>query len=134
MNKRIIMIIGIVLSIGMFAAVAMACPWDGNWGGWGWGSGSGYTANQGATYQAFMNDTASLREKIAAKHGEYNALMAQQNPDPKRAAQLQGEIANLNNQIQQKAQKYNVSARGNYGGMGNNMNWHRGYCNHMGCW
>jgi septal ring factor EnvC (AmiA/AmiB activator) len=78
-----------------------------------------------------MNDSASIREKIAAKHGEYNALMAQQNPDPKRAAQLQEDIAKLNNQIQQNAQKHNVNSwDANRQG---SPNYHQ-YCNYRGCW
>ncbi len=109
--------------------------WDGNWGGsrdgWGWGSNSGYYDNQDDSYQNFINDSASIREELAARHGEYNALMAQQNPDPKQAGQVQADIAKLNNQIQQKARKYNVSSRGsrNSGSQYDNR-----YCSYRGCW
>ncbi|MCD6586520.1 MAG: hypothetical protein J7K96_12220 [Desulfobacteraceae bacterium] len=131
MYKRIIMILAVMMSAGFIAGSAMACSWDGDWGGCGRGSGSGYYGNQNSYNQSFMNDTASIREEIAAKHGEYSALMAQQNPDPKRAGQLQEEIAKLNNQIQQKAQKYNVPSRGaNHSA---SPNYHE-YCNYRGCW
>jgi zinc resistance-associated protein len=131
MYKRIIMILAVMVSAGFIAGSAWACPWDGNWGGYGWGSGSGYYDNYGVNNQDFMNDTASIREELAAKHGEYNALMSQQNPDPKQAGQLQADIAKLNNQIQQKAQKYNMPSWGEYNsGSPNN---HR-YCGYRGCW
>ena len=131
MYKRIIMILAVILSVGFIAGSAWACYWDGSWGNSGWGYDSNHYGNQSSNYQNFMNDSASLREEIAAKHGEYNALMAQQNPDPERAAQIQKDIAKLNNQIQQKAQKYNMNAWGaNHPA---SPNYHQ-YCNYKGCW
>lgn len=135
MYKRIIMILAVIMSAGFIAGSVMACPWDGNWGGnrdsWGWGSNSGYYDNRGGSNQDFMNDTASIREELAAKHGEYNALMAQQNPDPKLAGELQAAIAKLNNQIQQKAQKYNVPSRGSHNSA---SQYDHRYCGYRGCW
>ncbi len=128
MYKRIIMILAVIVSAGFIAGSAMACPWGWDWG---WGSDSDYYDSRGDSYQSFIKESASIREELAAKHGEYNALMAQQNPDPKRAGELQADIARLNNQIQQKAQKYNVSSpRGNNPASQYN---HR-YCSHRGCW
>ncbi len=134
MYKRIMMILAVIMSAGFIAGSVWACPWYGNWGGnwdsWGWGSDSGYYDSQDNSFQSFINDSASIREELAARHGEYNALMAQQNPDPKRAGELQADIARLNNQIQQKAQKYNVSSRGaNHSGSPNH-----GHCGYRGCW
>jgi zinc resistance-associated protein len=119
------------MSVGFIAGSAWACYWGGNSGNSGWGHDSNYYGNQSSNYQNFMNDSASIREQIAAKHGEYNALMAQQNPDPKRAAKLQEEIAKLNNEIQQKGQKYNVDSWG--GNRPASPNYHQ-YCNYRGCW
>jgi zinc resistance-associated protein len=131
MYKRIIMILAVIMSVGFIGGSAWACQWDGNWGNSGWSQDSNYYGNQSSSPQNFINDSASLREEIAAKHGEYNALMAQQNPDPERAAQLQKDIAKLNNQIQQKAQEYNVPSRGaNHSA---SPNYHQ-YCNYKGCW
>ena len=135
MYKRIMMILAVIVSAGFIAGSVWACPWGWDWGGSrdsrGWGSDSGYYDNRDDNYQNFINDSASIREELAAKHGEYNALMAQQNPDPKRAGELQAEIAKLNNQIQQKAQKYNVSSRGSHNSASQYDN---RYCSHRGCW
>jgi hypothetical protein len=123
MYKRIIMILAVLMSAGFIVGSAWACQWDGNRGGSGWGYDSGYYGNQSGSYQNFMNDSASFRE--------YNALMAQQNPDPKQAGQLQEDIAKLNNQIQQKAQEYNVPSRGAKHSASPN---YHAYCNYRGCW
>jgi zinc resistance-associated protein len=125
------MILAVLMSAGFIVGSAWACQWDGNWGDSGWDSGSGYYDNQNSNNQSFMKDTASIREEIAAKHGEYNALMAQQNPDSKQAGQLQEDIAKLNNQIQQKAQEYNMPSRG--AKHSTSPNYHA-YCNYRGCW
>lgn len=129
MNKKTIISIAAILTFGILTATAMACPWDGyQGGGWGWGGNNGaYNNNynnQGASYQKFMTETASIREKLASKNGEYNALMAGQNPDPKRAAALSAEIAGLHDQLRQKSSAYNMPGNGGYNGP---MPYH-GYC------
>ena len=128
MYKRIMMILVVIVSAGFIAGSAMACPWGWDWG---WGSDSDYYDSRDDSYQSFINESASIREELAAKHGEYNALMAQQNPDPKRAGELQADIAKLNNQIQQKEQKYNVSSRGSHNSA---SQYDHRYCSHRGCW
>ncbi|MBW1801717.1 MAG: periplasmic heavy metal sensor [Deltaproteobacteria bacterium] len=71
--------------------------------------------NPGGAYQNFLNDTVQLRQDLAAKQREYNALMAQPNTDPKRAGQLSGEIATLHQQLQAKAQASGLPGPGSYG-------------------
>jgi hypothetical protein len=93
------------------------------WAQWG---GSGYMNNGNS---AFMDDTVQLRSDLAAKQAEYNALMVQKNPDPKRAAQLSREVSSLNEQIRTKAREFanngssynNMPMRGNMMQMRGNM-------------
>ncbi|MFZ5571878.1 MAG: hypothetical protein ACOZF0_15875 [Thermodesulfobacteriota bacterium] len=55
------------------------------------------------THQKFLAETAPLREELAAKRGEYRAIMAQEDPDPKRAGELSREMTKLQDQIRLKA-------------------------------
>lgn len=100
---------------GPDGGAAWACPGCGYHGGGGWNGNPGYYGDTAPNSQQFYNETASLREELAAKRGEYNALIAQDNPDPKQAAQLQKEIARLQNQIQSNAQAYNNPPTGAHG-------------------
>jgi len=117
MKKLIITFVALVSisALGFVGSQVWAC-W---WGGYHGSSTEGYypNTNPGSTYQDFLNDTAKLRQELAAKQGEYNALMAQPNPDPKKAAQLSQEIARIHDQLQTKAQAYGLNMptpRGNY--------------------
>jgi len=112
--KRFVMVSALVVFLGLLASQALACWWDGNYGGhmMGWGSGRGYYP------QSFLNETATLRQELAAKQGEYNALMAQSNPDPNRAAQLSQEIVGLQDQLQAKAQARGFMGPRGYNGYG----------------
>lgn len=87
------------------------------------GCGKGYhqnlTEEQVQARQAFMKETAGLRQDLAAKVGEYRALMAGDNPDPKTAGKLAGEIAGLKNDLREKAVAAGVPFRGR--GMGPGM-------------
>ena len=86
------------------------------------GHGMGYTQNmtdeQVQARQAFMKDTTDLRVNLAAKKGEYRALMAGENPNPKEAGKLSGEIANLKNQLREKAVAAGVPFKGHGMDMG----------------
>jgi uncharacterized protein involved in exopolysaccharide biosynthesis len=62
-----------------------------------------------------MDETAKLRSDMAAKQGEYEALMRQANPDPKQAGQLSREISDIQGQIDAKAKSFGYQA-GGYGG------------------
>lgn len=120
-------IMAVVVVLGLAAASAWAGPWGGHWGRGGPGYGAGPES------QAFLEETADLRDELAGKRGEYQALMAGQNPDPKEAARLQQEISRIREQIRIKAQSYQDSSAYNrygdraYGGRGGH---HRGggYC------
>ncbi|BCS97293.1 hypothetical protein DSLASN_29250 [Desulfoluna limicola] len=88
------------------------------------GSGMGYMQQQNLTdeqvqaRQAFMKETAGLRKDLASKMGEYRALMAGDNPNPKEAGKLSGEIAGLKDQLREKAVAAGVPFKGMGMGMG----------------
>jgi zinc resistance-associated protein len=122
--KKTILVIAATAFIALFSTQAFACYWDGYWGGPAGGPTAGFNGDQ---HQGFYEKTAQLRQDLAEKRGEYNALMAASNPDPKRAAQLSREIATLHDQLRVQARSYNLP-------MSNN-----GYCGHgrmgrHGCW
>ncbi len=83
---------------------ALACYWDGHPGGY---YADTYTDGR---YQDFWDDTAQLRQDLAAKQGEYKAVMAKPDPDPDRVAGLGREIAALDIQLRTRSQAYNLSA------------------------
>lgn len=125
--KKTILIIAAVASIILIGTYAFACYWDGYWGGhMGGPMGGSYSDTYaGGNYQGFYDDTSQLRQDLAAKQGEYNALMAKQNPDPKRAAQLNREITSMHDQLRAQARSHNLPApsAGHGGRMGG-----RGWC------
>lgn len=138
MRKLFIALITVV-AVGLVGSLVVACPWDGYWGepmGNTWGNNPPGMNNSGS-YWKFMNETAELRGRIAARRGEYNALMAQPNPDPKRAGELSREITELHDQLKAKAQAYDLPSPG-YRGNGRNYpaGPYHGYCGwgRMGCW
>ncbi len=101
------------------------------------GHGMGYEQHQNLTdeqiqaRQAFMKDTADLRQNLAVKRGEYRALMAGENPNPKEAGKLSGEIAGLKDQLREKAVAAGVpfKGRGMGHGMGDGHRSGKGNCN-----
>ena len=131
MKTRIMIAITILITLTLFVGFAWACPGCGYHSGQDWGWGSSYHGNQSPQYQDFQNETAPLREELAARQGEYNALMAQDNPDPQRAGQLQQEVSRLQDQIHAKAQSYNMPCSYrtcNHGGNWSSYNNHGGWC------
>ena len=115
--KKTILVIAAVASIALIGTKAFACYWDGYWGG---PMGGPMPGHYGDNYQGFYDKTAQLRQEIAAKRGEYNALLATSNPDPKRAAELNREIAVLHDQLSIQAHSHNLPAANTeyYGRMG----------------
>jgi len=109
MKKRILIVVATAF-IALFSTQVFACYWDGYWGGPMGGPMAGY---YGDTYQGFYDQTAQLRQDLAAKQGEYNALLAAPNPDPKRAAELSREITILHDQLRSQARAYNLPAPNN---------------------
>jgi zinc resistance-associated protein len=120
--KKAILIVAAAAFTALIGTQAYACYWDGYWGGPMGGPMAGY---QNGNYQGFYDQTAQLRQDLAAKQGEYNALLATSNPDPKQAAELNREIAVLRDQLTAQARSYALPPAngGYYGRMG-------GY----GCW
>lgn len=120
--KKAILIVVAVAFTALIGTQAFACYWDGYWGGPTGGPMAGYYSGN---YQGFYDQTAQLRQDLAAKQGEYNALLATSNPDPKRAAELSREITVLHDKLSAQARSHNLPApnAGYYGRMG-------GY----GCW
>ena len=118
--KKVITAVTAVLIVGFFTASAFAWGCGGMYGNGMYGGGmyengynqSGY--NNGA-YQSFTNDTQALRSSIAADRAELNALMANANPDAKRARALSEQISKSENELRTKAQQYNVSGIGGRG-------------------
>ena len=107
--KKILVILVTVVFVGLIGTQAWACMWDGYWGGNMGGYGNSFA---GGANQGFFDNTAQLRQDLAAKQGEYNALMAKSNPDPKRAADVSRQITSLHDQLRSKAQAYNLPAPG----------------------
>ena len=116
--KKIIFGLVVAASVVFFGFQAFACYWDGYWGGPMGVPMGGFYGNTvaGGAYQGFLDNTSQLRQDLATKQAEYNALMTQSNPDPKRASDLNRQITALHDQLSTQARSYNMPVpRGNYG-------------------
>lgn len=115
--KKTILVVAATAFIALFSTQAFACYWDGYWNG---PMGEPMMGYSGDNYQRFYDNTARLRQDLAAKQGEYNALLATSNPDPKRASTLNHEIAVLHDQLRAQARSYNMPPQNNgyHGRMG----------------
>jgi zinc resistance-associated protein len=111
MKKRALMIVAAIVIAGLVAGTAFA----GKMGGPRAAGDRGYcgAGTYGPMSQAFAEDTYDLRKQMAVKRGEYQALMAGQNPDPARAGKLKQEMFESREQIRTKAREHNVPM--NYG-------------------
>ncbi|MEW6221590.1 MAG: periplasmic heavy metal sensor [Thermodesulfobacteriota bacterium] len=75
----------------------------------------GYAAPDAASQEvraAFLAETVELRRTLAVKRAELAALMAGDSPDPARAGGLQGEVFDLESQLQQAATDAGLPAWG----------------------
>ena len=138
-NTKKKIVLGIVLVSAISVAglqSAGAGPWGGGpnkWGGPRCGEcdGSGYWGQQQLddksieSRDAFLSETAALRKEIAVRKAEKRAIMLGDNPDAKRVAQLTGELFDLQEQLQSKAQEkglrdaaFGRGRRGRRGGRG----------------
>ena len=104
--KKSILVFAAAATFTLIGTQAFACYWDGYWSGPMGAPMAGFQGN--GKYQDFYEKTASLRQDLAGKQGEYNALLATPNPDPKRAAELNREIATLHDQLSAKARSFNL--------------------------
>jgi zinc resistance-associated protein len=128
--KKSILVFAAAATFTLIGTQAFACYWDGYWSGPMGGPMAGVQGN--GKYQEFYEKTASLRQDLAGKQGEYNALLATSTPDPKRAAELNREITVLHDQLSAKARSFNLpgSNMRHYARMdGHGMSGHG-----MGCW
>ena len=107
--KMSLLVIAATVFITLTGTQAFACLLAGYWGG---PRGGPIAAAYSPAYHGFYDQTKQLRQDLAAKRGEYNALMATSNPYPKRAAELNRQIASLDHQRRAKAQSPNMPALG----------------------
>jgi hypothetical protein len=110
---------------------AWACLWDGYWGGPMGAPVNGYYSNiySSGTHQGFFDGTVQLRQNLAEKRSEYQALLAQPNPDPRKVSDLNRQITMLNDQLVAEARSSNLPIpSGNYGNSGNGPMWGSGMC------
>lgn len=121
--KKSILVFAAAATFTLIGTQAFACYWDGYWSGPMGGPMAGVQGN--GKYQEFYEKTASLRLDLAGKQGEYNALLATPNPDPKRAAELNREIVTLHDQLSAKARSFNLPTP--------NMGHHAAMSGHGGC-
>lgn len=121
--KKSILVFAAAATFTLIGTQAFACYWDGYWSGPMGGPMAGVQGN--GNYQEFYEKTASLRQDLAGKQGEYNALLATPNPDPKRAAELNREIVILHDQLSAKARSLNLPAP--------NMGHHAAMSGYGGC-
>ncbi len=88
------------------------CP-RGGFGGQGWGA--NLTDDEIATVQkersAFLESTRELRERHYQKELELRAELAKQNPDAKKAAELQKEVSAFGNEIDQKRLEHRMKMK-----------------------
>ncbi|MBW2107753.1 MAG: hypothetical protein JRI36_03680 [Deltaproteobacteria bacterium] len=134
--KNFMVILTTVLLAGVATSQASACWWDGYRGGHMRGSQAGYYCGiiPSQANQSFLKDTEKLREKLAAKQGEYDALLAQPKPDPKQAGKLSKEIAEIQGQLRAKARASGAAVPCWGGGPGPAApGYAHGYCG-WGCW
>ena len=116
--RKLLIVIALVASVGLLASAALACYWDGYYGGpMGGPMMGGYNPGvaQGGSYQTFLDETQDLRQELAAKQGEYNALMVRSNPDPQKAGQISREMEGIHGQLQAKARARGLGAQGGQG-------------------
>lgn len=106
MKKTTMMMVTALIIVGLVAGTV----WAGNWGGPRGGGDRGYcgAAGSGPMSQAFSEDTFDLRKQMAVKHGEYQALMAGENPDPGQAGKLKQEMFEIREQLRTKAREHNL--------------------------
>lgn len=128
--KKITSIVGITL-LSVLLIVPLTV-WAHGWGMGGghmmdsWGSGQGYYDRDDSGYNSlsreqqeqladlerkFFDETRELRDKLASKSDELNALLSEPNPDTSKASKLQKEISNLRAKLDEKTVNYEIEAR-----------------------
>lgn len=83
-------------------------------GGYGMRGFNGRTDADDANYNKFLDQTTDLRKSIAVDRAELNALMAGDNPDPKRVRELSANIVDNQEKIAEMARSANVDGGAGY--------------------
>jgi Spy/CpxP family protein refolding chaperone len=81
--------------------------------------------------QQFFDENSELRKKIISKNAELTAVMNSETPDEKKAAQLSGELFDLQDEMRKKVQASGLA--GSAGGFGCNGPCGGGMGMGMGC-
>ena len=118
---KTILITTIAILALSFAGIQTVSAHGGNHGG-GYGycddetyEGSGARNRSDDSYDKFHKMTSDIRREIAVKKNELKALLRQDNPDEKRAAQLSGELFDLKEKLFGEAEKAGISNRFEHG-------------------
>lgn len=148
--KKLAMILGIVLLVGVMAVPVLARGpgWGkggqrmSSWGGdpgFCWQNGRGYdnlTEEQRTQldklHQKFYDETAQLRTEIWAKRAELGILLNTSNPDVEKAKALQKEISDLRGKMAQERIAFQLEARKINPDLRFGGGFGRGYGRHMG--
>lgn len=133
--KKFMIVLAVIATVGFIAIQVSACMWDGYYGGGDMGGYSGGYTSQDGVDQDFLNETAQLRQDIASKRGEYNALISQPSPNPKRVTKLSQEITVLYERLHAKAQARGYVSSVQSGGHNHSQMGRYGYSDSRGsCW
>jgi hypothetical protein len=130
--KHVGMLLAVLAVLGLIGYSADSYAWRGG-GGYGAGPGSencprggfgaqGFGGNltdeEIATVQkersAFFESTRELRERHYQKELELKAELAKQNPDGKKAAELQKEVSGFENELDQKRLEHRLKMKKDY--------------------
>ena len=136
-NAKKKIVLGVVLISALaFAGLQSACagPWGGGpdkWGGPRCGEcdGSGNWGQQrlddksAQAHEAFLDETAEQRKAMVTKKAEMRAIMNNDNPDPKRIAELSGELFDLREQLHKTAREKGINEIGFGRGTGRGCAW-----------
>ena len=96
---------------------------------------STYTEEDAAAIEKFRTETSTIRREIVVKRSELNALLRNDNPDEKRVAELNGDLYDLETELDAKAEKVDALNHHAYGyGPGMMRGYGRGPGGHMMGW
>jgi len=131
-TKHVGTLLAVLAVLGLIGYSADSYAW-GRGGGCGAGSGAGNCPRGGfggqgfggnltdeeiATVQkersAFLESTRELRERHYQKELELKAELAKQNPDAKKAAELQKEVSGFENELDQKRLEHRLKMKKDY--------------------
>jgi zinc resistance-associated protein len=133
--KKYLTVAALIGAIG-FAGVSMADARGYYGAGYGNCGGNKYCDNWYNTEKddekasAFFEETKEIRKEIVVKRSELDAMMLQDNPDEKKVAKLSGELFDLQNNLEEKAEKtfegsprYGLGPGPGYGNCGRRGGW-----------